>query len=71
MGPEEEAGHHAEVATTAANSPEQIRMCALAGGHDTAIGEDDVRFQEIVDRQTVLAREIARPAAERESRNAC
>ena len=67
---EEEARHHAEVAAAAANRPEQIGMLALAGGHDAAIGKDDVGFEQVVDRQPVLAREIAGSAAKRQAGDA-
>ena len=46
-------------------------MLALAGGHDAAIGEDDVGFEQVIDRQAVLARQIAGAAAKRESGDAC
>ena len=36
-------------------------MLALAGGDETAIGEHDVGFEQVVDRQAVLAREIPVP----------
>ena len=42
----------------------------LARGHEAAVGEDHVRFEQVVDGEAVLAREVARPAAEGEARDA-
>ena len=67
---EQEARHHAKVAAAAAQGPEEIGVLALAGRDKTAIGQDDVRLEQVVDRQAVLAREVARAPAEGEARDA-
>ena len=45
-------------------------MLVLAGRHEPAVGEDDVGFEQVVDRQTVLARQIPSAAAERQAGDA-
>jgi hypothetical protein len=42
---EQEAGHNAKVATSAAQRPEEIGVLAFAGRDETAVGQDNVRFQ--------------------------
>ncbi|HLY83889.1 MAG TPA: FAD-binding protein, partial [Acidimicrobiales bacterium] len=64
MRPKDEAGHHAEVASTAAQRPEEIRVLPLAGGDELAVRQDHVDLEQVVDRQTVLAREIPGAAPE-------
>ena len=39
-------------------------MLGLAGGDEAAVGQHDVGFEQVVDRQAVLAREVAGAAAE-------
>jgi len=53
---EEETRHNTEIAAPTAEGPEQIRVLALAGGDKTAVGQDDVRFEKVVDGEAVLAR---------------
>ena len=67
---EQEARHHAEVAAAPAQRPEEIGMLALAGRDETAVGQDDVRFEQVVDRQAVLAREVPGAPAEGQARDA-
>ena len=67
---EQEARHHAKVAAAAAQRPEEIGVLALAGRDETAVGQDDVRFEQVVDREAVLAREVPGAAAERQARDA-
>src|SRR5262249_58353214 len=77
-----QAGHHlwakwvqgklegrddAEIATTAAQRPKQIRIVLLARFDPPTIGGDDVGGYEIVDGQTELAADPAESAAEREA----
>ena len=66
-----ERRHHAEIAAAAADGPEQIRVLSLAGGDERPVGQDHVRFEQVVDRETVLAGEIAGAAAQGETRDAC
>lgn len=68
--PEVERGDDAEVPATAAQRPEQVRVLGLARGDETAVGEHDVRGQQIVHRQTVLAGQVAVTAAEGEASDA-
>ena len=63
---EQEARHDAEVAAAPAHGPEQVGMLALAGRHEAAVGKHHVDFEQVVDRQAVLAREVAGAAAERQ-----
>ena len=45
--------------------------CSLgAGGDEAAVGQHHVGFEQVVDRQAALAREVAEPAAEREPADA-
>ena len=67
---EQEARHHAKVAAAAAQRPEEIGVLALAGRDKTAVGQDNVRFEQVVDREAVLAREVPGAPAEGEARDA-
>ena len=67
---EQEARHHAEIAAAAAQRPEEIGVLALAGRDEAAVGQDDVRLEQVVDREAVLAREVAGAAAERQAGDA-
>ena len=62
---EQEARHDAKVAASPAQRPEEIGVLALAGRDKTAVGQDNVRFEQVVDREAVLAREVPGAAAER------
>ncbi len=57
----------AEVATTAAQSPEQVGMLVRCGVDERPVGEDDVRRQQRVDREAVATHEPSDAAAERET----
>src|SRR5947209_15806879 len=66
----------AEVATATLQRPEQLAMAVCAGVHQPAVGPDDVRTDEAVRRQTVLAQrpadattkgEAAQPGARNQS----
>ena len=59
--PETGTRDHAEVAAAAAERPEEIGMLAFAGGDEGAIGQDDVGFEQVVDRESVIAREYPVP----------
>ena len=62
-----EARHHAEVATAAADGPEQVGVLLLARGDDAALGGDQLDGDERVDRQAVLADQPTDAAAERQA----
>ncbi len=68
--PVAELGDDAEVAAAAADRPEQVRVLVGAGGDLRAVGEDDVRAEQVVDREAVLAGQVADAAAERQSADA-
>src|SRR5581483_3926344 len=61
-----EAGDDAEVAAAPADRPEEIRMAVAVDLEDAAVGGDDLGAEQVVDRQTVLAREVAGTAADRQ-----
>ena len=67
---ERKARHHAEVAASALERPEQIRMLARRHLEDLAGCGDDLEGLEVVARQAVLARQPPDAAAERESGDA-
>ena len=56
--------HDPEVAATAAYRPEQVGVLVLARPYELALGGDDVDGEQLVDREPVLARDPADPAAE-------
>jgi len=64
---EEETRHNTKIAAPTAEGPEQIRVLALASIDKTAVGQDDVRFEKVVDGEAVLARWIASTSAEGEA----
>jgi hypothetical protein len=66
---EQEACHNAKVATPSAGGPKQIGVQALAGRDKTTIGQDNVRLEQVVDREAVLARKVPSAPAEREARD--
>ena len=70
MRTKQEARHDAEISAAAAQRPEQIRVLALARRDQPAVGEHDVRFQQVVDREPVHAAQVAAAAAERETGDA-
>jgi hypothetical protein len=67
MQAEDERRHDAEVAAAAAEGPEEVGILVGAGGDALAAGQHDVGRQRVVDRQPVLARQVAVAAAEREA----
>ena len=71
MGPtgfraEGERGDDPEVATAAAQSPEEVRLGVGGRRTDGAVGADDLRLDEVVARQAVLGVEVAVAATEGE-----
>ena len=67
VGLEQETGDYAEVAAATAQAPEQVGMAGRTGRHQPAVGEDDVRLEQVVDGQAVLARQVPHAATEGES----
>jgi hypothetical protein len=61
-----EARDDAEVAAAAAKRPEEVRALVRARPDDVAVGEHDVRLEQVVDREPVLPRQVPVAAAERE-----
>ena len=64
---EQEARHHAKVATSPAQGPEEFGVLAFAGRDKTAVGQHNVRFEQVVDREAIFASEVARAPAEGEA----
>jgi hypothetical protein len=59
-----EAGDDAEVAAAAAQRPEQLRVAVSVGAQPPAVGAHDLDGQQVVDRQPVLADQVADPAGQ-------
>ena len=70
MRPEAERGDDAEVAAAAPQRPEQLRVLLGARARLRAVGEDDVGLDQVVDREPVLAREVADAAPQGEAADA-
>ena len=66
MGAEEEAGHDAEISAAAAQRPQEVGVLRLGSGDETAVGQNQVRFEQIIRREPVLAAEVTVTAAQRE-----
>ena len=62
-----ESRDHAEVAPAAADRPEQVGVVLLVRSKHFAVRGDDVCRQQRVDRETVLAHEVADASAERDA----
>jgi len=45
-------------------------VLARARGDEAAVGQDQVRLEEVIDGEAVTAREVADPAAQREAADA-
>jgi hypothetical protein len=65
-----ERGHDAEAAAPAAQGPQELRVLAVRGAHDPPVPGDELRRQQVVAGQAVLALEPAGPAAQREAGDA-
>ena len=70
MQRELEAGDDAEVAATALERPEQVRVLAGIGMDEPAIGGDDIGRDEVVDAQAVATPEPADPATQGQAADA-
>ena len=53
-----------EVATAAAQAPEEVRVLVLARDDEVAVGRDDVAGAQVVDRETELPHQVADAATE-------
>src|SRR5208283_3548694 len=71
MQPVLEGGDNAEVAASSAQGPEEIRILVLAGAYYPPVCGNNSSGQQIIDRQPMLSRKIADPAAERQSGDSC
>lgn len=69
MQPKLEAGHDAELTSTAAECPEQIRLMIMIDDSRSAVGTDDLKSQHIIDGETSRARQPADAAREQEASN--
>jgi hypothetical protein len=65
-----ERGDDAEVAAAAAQAPEELGLRALAGVHEAPVGGHDIGADKVVEREAVLAHQVADAAAEREAGDA-
>jgi len=65
-----ERGHDAEIAATAPQRPEQVRVLSSARVQELAVGRDDVGRDQVVDGQSELAGGPAEAAAQREAGDA-
>ena len=70
MEPVPEPSGDAEVAAAAADRPEQVRVRVAVGAHELAVRGHDVGREQVVDREPVLAHEVADAAAEGEAADA-
>jgi hypothetical protein len=62
-----EAGDDAEVATASPDRPEEVCVAVAVDLQDLAVGGHHLRAEQVVDRQPVLAHEVADATAEREA----
>ncbi len=51
--------HHAEVATAASQTPEQVLVLACAGGEELSVRGDHIVGEEVVDGKSVCPRQVA------------
>src|SRR5206468_5265468 len=61
---EGEGGDDAEVPAASPQRPEEVRVAGLAGVHEAAVGQDDVRAEQVVHGEPEAARQVADAAAE-------
>src|SRR5262249_1198821 len=70
MQPEQERGHHAEVAPPAAHGPEEVAVVLGVGGDEATVRQHHIHAEQVVDSQAVGACEIADAAAQGEAADA-
>ena len=64
MQPQRERRDDAEVSASPSEGPEQIGVLGLRRPHGAAVGQDDLGLQQVVDGESVPARQIAVATAE-------
>lgn len=57
---------HTEVAATTAQRPQQIGVALPVAGDEAAVGEHDVRRQQVVAAEPTAPRQVAEPATQRQ-----
>ena len=62
-----ERGHHAEVAASSAQGPEEVGVLVRARAQVAPVGGDELARDEVVDRHAVCAALVGVPAGEREA----
>jgi len=70
MQPELEVDDDSEVAAAAAKTPEQVGVLIGGRAHDVAVRSDDGTAHDVVAGETVLARQPAHTAAQRQPADA-
>src|SRR5712691_5647073 len=70
MEPIRERRRHAEVPTPTSYSPEQVCILPGTGSEQATIGCDDFNRQQVIARGSVLSRQPAQTAAQREASDA-
>src|SRR6202040_2225106 len=66
-----EGRHHAEVAATTTDGPEQVRVLLFAGDEKLSIRGHNVGGNQVVERQAVPAGEVSDATAEGQTRDSC
>src|SRR5207302_4589918 len=64
-----ERGEHTEVATSAADGPEEVLVLPLAGGQEASVGRDHVGGDEVVTGEPAAPREVADAPAQGQARD--
>src|SRR5262245_33553272 len=70
MEPVFKRGDNAKIAPAASKTPEELRVLAVIDGQERAVRRDDIRGQEVVAAQAILAAEPALAPPERQPRDA-
>jgi hypothetical protein len=68
--PEPEPGDNPEIATSASERPEEVGMGLGVGREDLTFGGHDLGGHEVVNREPVLANEVADPAPQGDTADA-
>ena len=68
--PEAQLGHHPEAAAATAQRPEQVRLVLVVHHQEPSVSRDDVRAEQVVDRQAVPPAEEADATPERQAGDA-
>src|SRR3974377_561958 len=67
MGLEQERSDDTKIPAAAPDRPEQVLVLILVHRHTTAVGKHHIRADQVVDSEPEAPREMAQPAAERQS----